>query len=89
MNHDAPDAAHAEATHINALRAQLLARGGIMGISHRFCPAGSYWADIVLPGYDTYATAATPLAAANAAVANFNRDHPRQQRLRVRAVTGP
>jgi hypothetical protein len=75
MHTTSPNAADNDAARIDPLRQQVLALGGIMGISDRFCPAGSYWSDIVLPGYSTYATAATPLAAATAAMANLNR-HP-------------
>jgi hypothetical protein len=56
-----------------------------MVISHRFCPAGQYWADIITPTYATIAIATTPLAAAQAALRAFEQAHPSVDKPPARA----
>jgi hypothetical protein len=61
---------------IEALRAYAHSRGAIMAISGHFCPTGTYWADIIRPGYATLATAPSALQAATAAIAQYKHDNP-------------
>jgi hypothetical protein len=64
-----------QADEVEALRAYAYEHGAIMAVSGHFCPEGTYWADLIRPGYATLATAASPVEAAMAAIAQFERDH--------------
>jgi hypothetical protein len=60
-----------DAERIEAIRAYATKSGAIMAVSHRFCPPGIYWADIIAPGRSVVARGATPIAAALAALHQF------------------
>ena len=60
-----------DAARIEAIRAHAHQLGAAMAISARFCPPGTYWADMIAPGHATIAHGATPLAAARAALQQF------------------
>jgi hypothetical protein len=60
-----------DAERVEAIRAYTTKSGAIMAVSHRFCPPGHYWADIIAPGTAVVARGATPLAAALAALRQF------------------
>lgn len=57
-----------DAARIEAIRDHAHTLGATMAISARFCPPGTYWADMIAPGHATIAHADTPLAAARAAL---------------------
>jgi hypothetical protein len=65
-----------DAKQVETIRAYANSRGAIMAISGYFCPKGTYWADVIRPGYATLATATTPLQAATAALRQFEHDNP-------------
>jgi hypothetical protein len=65
---------HAIEQKLEALRAYARERGAIMAVSGHFCPPGTYWADVIAPGYAAVATGPTPLHAARAAISQFQRD---------------
>jgi hypothetical protein len=56
---------------LEAIRHHAHTLGAIMAVSHYFCPAGTYWADIIAPGHATLAQGPTPLAAALTALDQF------------------
>ena len=67
---EAPD----DVARIEAIRRYAADHGAILGTSHRFAPAGSFWADLVAPGYGTIATGPTRLDAAMAAITQLDHD---------------
>jgi hypothetical protein len=60
-----------DAERVQAIRAYAAKTGAIMAVSHRFCPPGLYWADMIAPGRAVVAHGASPLAAALAALHRF------------------
>jgi hypothetical protein len=69
------DALPNDAARIHAIRHHAHTLGAI-AISNHFCPPNTYWADMIAPGRATLAHAATPLAAALAALNQFTEADP-------------
>jgi hypothetical protein len=71
------DALPNDTSRIEAIRHYAHGLGAIMAVSGYFGPPNTYWADMIAPGQATLAQGATPLAAALAALEQFNRgQHP-------------
>jgi hypothetical protein len=63
-----------DAARMHALRRHAARHGAILGTSHRFSSAATWWADVIRPGYGTVATGPTQLDAAMAAIKQFDSD---------------
>jgi hypothetical protein len=64
-------AASASDERVEALVGEAHARGAPMVVSSYFCAPGSYWVDVIAPGYATVARGDSPYEAAASAFQRF------------------